>query len=109
MARIEQALAVAGASTGLTFSVYVGELREPVRQHAESLHNAMRDPGGSVLLAVSPNQRVLEIVTGEHAHARLSDRICEIAALSMAAAFGGGDLAGGVMAGIAQLADHARR
>lgn len=106
-ARIERVLATANVSTGLTFNIYFGELDEPVRQHAERLHRGLPDPARSVLFAVSPNQRLLEIVTGEQARRRLSDRTCEIVALSMAAAFTGGDLAGGVIAGISQLADHA--
>lgn len=106
-ARITRVLETAQESTGLIFSVYVGGLREPVREHAQELHGRFVDPARSVLFAISPNQRVLEIVTGEVARTRLSDRVCQIAALSMTAAFGGGDLAGGVMAGVAQLADHA--
>jgi len=37
------------------------------------------------------------------------DRDAKLAALSMSAAFAGGDLGGGVVAGLAQLADHAGR
>ena len=119
--RLDEALRLADASTGLVFSVYTGELTEPVRAHAEHLHSQLADPSRSVLIAVSPNQRVLEIVTGalqdrnratvigEIARRRLPDRTSRLAALSMAAAFGGGDLAGGVVAGLAQLADHAGR
>ena len=62
-----------------------------------------------MLLAVSPNQRLLEIVTGAVARKRVLDRDCKLAALSMAAAFGGGDLGGGLVAGLAQLAEHAGR
>jgi uncharacterized membrane protein YgcG len=87
--------------------VYVGDLDEPVRAHAEKLHGQLADPDRSVLVAVSPNQRVLEIVTGAGARRRLPDRDCKLAALSMAAAFSGGDLAGGIVSGLAQLADHA--
>jgi hypothetical protein len=105
--RLDEALRVADRSTGLTFSVYVGDLDEPVRGHAEKLHGQLADPAHSVLIAVSPNQRLLEIVTGEEARKRLPDRDCKLAALSMAAAFGGGDLAGGIISGLAQLADHA--
>ena len=36
--RVDEALRVADESTGLTFSVYVGELDEPVREGAEQLH-----------------------------------------------------------------------
>ncbi|HET8658368.1 MAG TPA: DUF5130 family protein [Micromonosporaceae bacterium] len=107
--RLDEALRLADRSTGLTFSVYVGELDEPVRAHAEKLHGQLADPDRSVLLAVSPNQRLLEIVTGAETRKRLPDRDAKLAALSMAAAFGGGDLAGGIVTGIAQLADHAGR
>jgi hypothetical protein len=107
--RLDEALRIADSSTGLTFSVYVGELEEPVRASAEKLHSQLADPPMSVLVAVSPNQRVLEIVTGATARRRLPDRACKLAALSMTAAFGGGDLAGGLVAGLAQLAEHAGR
>lgn len=107
--RLDEALRLADSSTGLTFSVYVGDLDEPSRGHAEKLLGQLADPARSVLIAVSPNQRVLEIVTGEETRRRLPDRDCKLAALSMAAAFGGGDLAGGLVSGIAQLADHSGR
>jgi hypothetical protein len=105
--RLDEALRLADQSTGLVFSVYVGELDEPVRGHAEKLHGQLADPDRSVLLAISPNQRALEIVTGVEARRRIPDRSAKLAALSMAAAFGGGDLAGGTVAGLAQLAGQA--
>ncbi|GAA2620630.1 DUF5130 family protein [Dactylosporangium fulvum] len=107
--RLDEALRLADSSTGLTFSIYVGELDEPTRGSTEKLHGQLADPPHSVLIAVSPNQRVLEIVTGGEARRRLPDRAAKLAALSMAAAFGGGDLAGGLVAGLAQMADHAGR
>lgn len=105
--RLDEALRLADRSTGLIFSVFVGDLDEPVRGHAEKLHGQLEHPDRSVLCAVSPNQRVLEIVTGAVARKRIPDRSAKLAALSMAAAFGGGDLAGGLVAGLAQLAEAA--
>jgi hypothetical protein len=107
--RVDEALRIADRSTGLTFSVYVGELEEPARDDAVAMHAKLADPDRSVLLAISPNQRQLEIVTGGIARRRILDRDCKLAALSMAAAFSGGDLAGGIVSGLAQLADHAGR
>ena len=107
--RLDEALRLADRATGLTFSVYLGDLDEPVRGHAEKLHGQLTDPDRAVLIAVSPNQRVLEIVTGSAARKRIPDRSAKLAALSMAAAFGGGDLAGGVLSGLAQLAEYAGR
>lgn len=106
--RIDDALSAADGETGYTFSVYVGDLTEPVRDYAERLHDQLAAPADSVLLAISPNQRVLEIVTGEHTIRRLPNRICSLAALSMTAAFAGGDLAGGIVTGLRMLADQAR-
>jgi len=105
--RVDEALRLADRSTGLTFGVYIGELEEPIRAHAEKLHGQLADPDESVLLAISPNQRQLEVVTGAVVRRRLPDRDCKLAAMSMAAAFGGGDLAGGIVSGLAQLAEHA--
>ena len=107
--RLDEALRMADEQTGLTFSVYLGDLQEPVRQHAEKLHKQLDGAERAVLVAVSPNQRVLEIVTGNEARKRISDRDAKLAALSMAAAFAGGDLAGGVLSGLDQLASHAGR
>ncbi|WP_018252044.1 DUF5130 family protein [Salinispora mooreana] len=107
--RVDEAMRVADQSTGLTFSIFVGGLEEPVREDAERLHRQLADPDRSVLVAVSPNQRRLEIVTGRHARRRVPDTYVRLAALSMVAAFGGGDLAGGIVTGLDQLASHAGR
>ncbi|GID33157.1 uncharacterized protein DUF5130 [Paractinoplanes brasiliensis] len=107
--RLDHALRIANTETGLTFSVYIGEFETPAREHAERLHRQIEGAEVAVLIAISPNQRKLEIVTGSEARKRISDRDAKLAGLSMAAAFAGGDLAGGVVAGIDQLASHAGR
>lgn len=105
--RLDQALREADRRTRLVFSVYVGELSEPAREAAEKRHAELPDPARAVLVAVSPNQQLLEIVTGPRVRRRLPDRDCKLAALSMVAAFENGDLAGGIVTGLAQLADKA--
>jgi hypothetical protein len=107
--RVDEALRLADASTGLTFSVFLGELGANSRETAELLLGRLADPDVSILIAISPNERVLEVVTGSLARRRITDRDAKLAALSMSAAFGGGDLGGGIVAGLAQLADHAGR
>lgn len=107
--RLDEALRIADQVTGLNFSIYLGPIEEPLRESAEKLHAQTRNPQRSVLIAISPNQRKLEIVTGAEARKRISNRDAKLAGLSMAAAFAGGDLAGGLMIGIDQLATHAGR
>ncbi|AEV82218.1 hypothetical protein ACWT_1202 [Actinoplanes sp. SE50] len=107
--RLDEALRLADQATGLTFSIYLGELAEPVRESAEKLHAEIRNPQRAVLLAVSPDQRRLEIVTGDEARRRITDRDAKLAAFGMAGSFSGGDLLGGLLIGLDQLASHAGR
>jgi hypothetical protein len=107
--RLDEALTMSTRETGITFSVYVGALDWPTHQHAERLHAQLGDAApDAVLIAVSPGQRTLDIVTGEQSARRLPDRSLALAALSMRAAFSSGDLIGGLVNGLRMLSDHAR-
>ncbi|HIV57249.1 MAG TPA: DUF5130 domain-containing protein [Candidatus Stackebrandtia faecavium] len=105
--RIDEALSAADRETDLTFSVYVGPLHEPTIGAARGMHDQLPDPENSVLIAVSPAQRKLEIVTGEIAAKSITDRSAALVALSMTAAFTGGDIARGIVDGLRMLADQA--
>ena len=108
LARLDEALTMSSRETGLHFTLYVGELSPPTRRHAEELHARSGDyPTDSVLIAVSPGQRVVEVVTGAGAARRLPDRACALAVLSMTGSFAGGDLVGGIINGLRQLSDQA--
>lgn len=105
LARLDEALTLSSKESGLAFSVYVGELRAPTRGHAEDLFERLT--GSSVLLAVSPGQRCLHIVTGSESAERLPNRACALAALAMRSSFSNGDLVGGLVTGLRMLADAA--
>lgn len=109
LSRLDEALTLSSRETGLDFSVYVGALDEPTRDHAERLHAGLPRPAEGVLLAVSPQQRVLHIVTGEQSTRRLPDRACSLAALSMRASLSVGDLIGALVNGLRMLSDQAGR
>ena len=105
LSRLDEALTLSSHETGLMFSVYVGELKAPARAHAEALFEKLTDL--SVLVAVSPGQRQLHIVTGPESAKRLPNRACALAALAMRASFANGDLTGGIVTGLRMLADSA--
>jgi hypothetical protein len=110
LARIDEALTMSSRETGLRFTLYVGELSTPTRARAEELHAfSGGNTAEAVLIAVSPGQRVVEVVTGSAAARRLPDRACALAVLSMTTAFAGGDLVGGIVNGLRQLSDQAGR
>ena len=105
LARLDEALTLSSRECGLEFSIYVGELEAPTRAHAERLFEQLTP--SSVLIAVSPGQRCLHIVTGEKSAERLPNRSCALAALTMRASFSNGDLTGGLVNGLRMLADSA--
>ena len=105
LSRLDEALTLSSRECGLTFSVYVGALEAPTRGHAEQLFERLTP--SAVLVAVSPGQRVVHIVTGEVSAQRLPNRACALAALTMRASFSSGDLTGGIVNGLRMLADSA--
>ncbi|SDL88715.1 TLP18.3, Psb32 and MOLO-1 founding protein of phosphatase [Lentzea albidocapillata subsp. violacea] len=107
LAQLDEALTLSSRTTGLDFSVYLGELGSNARERAQELHGSTESPSHHVLVAVSPGERVVEIVTGEESHRRLADRGAKLAVMSMVASFKEGDLAGGLVSGLRMLTDQA--
>jgi hypothetical protein len=108
LARLDEALTMSSRETGLRFTLYIGDLGKQTRVTAEDLHaRSGHNPSDAVLIAVSPGQRVVEVVTGAGAARRLPDRACALAVLSMTGSFAAGDLIGGLVNGLRQLSDQA--
>jgi hypothetical protein len=108
LARLDEALTLSARTTGLAFSVYLGDMADDTRATAESLHaESGENAAGAVLVAVSPAQRKVEIVTGADSSRRLPDRACNLAVMSMVASFKEGDLIGGLVSGLRMLTDQA--
>ncbi|MGY1803801.1 DUF5130 family protein [Blastococcus sp. SYSU D00922] len=108
LARLDEALTMSSRETGLRFTLYIGDLGKRTRTQAEEMHaRSGVNPTDSVLIAVSPGQKVVEVVTGAGAGRRLPDRACALAVLSMTTSFANGDLVGGIVNGLRQLSDQA--
>lgn len=106
---IERARRDAERMSELTFHVYVGATGEEPRSAARARQAALPSADTAVLVFVDPSARALEIVTGPGAQQVLDDSACALVALSMQTSFAAGDLAGGIIHGLYQLGDHARR
>jgi uncharacterized membrane protein YgcG len=113
--RIEHAVQTCRERNGLDVSVLVGDLDLPhldaFRGASERLHAALGEQRArsAVLVVVAPGQRRVEVVTGPGVRRRVPDRVCALAVLSMTSAFGGGDLGGGIVDALRQIADAAGR
>jgi len=107
LSRLDEALTLASRDSGLRFSVYLGDLGARPTDTAQRLQGQMEGSDESVLVAVSPEQRVVEVVTGSEVRVRLPDRGAKLAVMSMVASFKEGDLLGGLLSGLRMLADQA--
>ena len=112
--RIESAVTRVREENGLDVSVLVGDLSlddlSQFRAASERLHAALgeRSPA-AVLVVVAPGQRRVEIVTGPQVRRRVPDRVSALAVLAMTSAFRGGNLTGGILDAVRQIADAAGR
>lgn len=107
LSRLDEALTMASRETGLRFSIYLGDLGENPSARAAELHGELEGTTEAVLVAVSPEQRVVEVLTGPEARLRLPDRGAKLAVMSMVASFKESDLLGGLLSGLRMLADQA--
>ncbi|MGH3436674.1 MAG: DUF5130 family protein [Sciscionella sp.] len=112
LSKLDEALTLSSRESGVDFTIYLGGLGEgdeDTRAEAERLHASQGSAAAahSVLIAVSPGQRKVEIVTGEDSSRRLADRSCKLAVMSMVASFKEGDLLGGLLGGLRMLSDQA--
>lgn len=105
--RIERVIRYARQNSGLEYSIFIGHTEVDSRGYAVRLHSALPDPDRSVLILADPGARVLEIVTGATTARVLGDNECRLAAATMQSSFVAHDLAGGLTAGIQQLANAA--
>jgi len=105
---VVRAIRIARQQSQLPVSVYVGSLDGDSRATALQLHGALgADAPRTVLVAVDPGARRVEIVTGPEVRRRLDDRASALAAMTMTSAFQAGDLSGGIASGVLALAEHA--
>lgn len=106
---LERAVAVAERFSGLSFSIYLGVSEQDARTYAERLHGGLPDPDQSVLVMCDPAFHALEIVTGAGTRRVLDDFDCRLAAASMQTSFAAGDIVGGLVTGVQQLGQAARK
>ena len=112
--RIEEVIESTRQENSLDVSVLVGDLElddlSQFRAACERLHAALGERSPSaVLVVVAPGQRRVEVVTGQIVRRRVPDRVSALAVLSMTSAFRGGDLVGGIVDAVRQIADAAGR
>lgn len=105
---LDEVIGNAERVTGLRFSAFLGDLGEDSRATAVNLLAGLgSDAPHAVVLAISPAQRIVEVVTGSVAALRITDRAARLAVLNVVSSATNGDLMGALTNGLRTLADQA--
>ncbi|MCQ4118731.1 DUF5130 domain-containing protein [Rhodococcus tibetensis] len=100
LVRLDDALTEGTRMTKVRFNAYIGDLGVDTAVGADALFPSTPEAERSVLIAVSPNQRTVEIRSGVAVADRVTDRVSQLGATAAVASFGDGDLIDGLVSAI---------
>ncbi|NLE78982.1 MAG: DUF5130 domain-containing protein [Rhodococcus sp.] len=86
--------------TKVRFNVYIGDLGGDTAAGADGLFPNTPEAERSVLIAVSPNQRTVEIRSGVAVADRVTDRVAQLGASAAVSSFAEGDLIDGLVSAV---------
>lgn len=101
---LDVALTEATRSTKVRFNAYVGDLGANPAAGADALFPTTPEAERSVLIAVSPNQRVVEVRSGRVVADRVTDRVAQLGATAAVSSISEGNLIDGLISGIRVMA-----
>jgi hypothetical protein len=100
---VDDALTYGSRKSGARFAVYLGDLGADTAARARELLAKVPTPNSAVLLAVSPNQSVIEVVYGSEVRGRGAESAAPLGVAAAAAAFEQGNLIDGLVSAIRVL------
>jgi hypothetical protein len=100
---LDDALKYGSRGAKARFAVYLGELGEDTAAKAREILASVPTPDNAVLLAVSPNQRAIEVVYGNDVKGRGIEESAPLGVSAAAASFAEGDLMDGLVSAVRVL------
>lgn len=100
---LDNALKYGSRAAKARFAVYIGDLGEDTAASAREVLAKVPTPDNAVLLAVSPNQRAIEVVYGSAVKGRGIEEAAPLGVSAAAASFREGNLIDGLISGIRVL------
>lgn len=97
---LDDALTHGSRQSKARFAVYVGDLGPDTAGRARELLADVPTPDNAVLLAVSPDQRSIEVVYGSDVSGRGIESVAPLGVSAAAAAFREGDLIDGLISAV---------
>ncbi|MBJ7338861.1 DUF5130 domain-containing protein [Mycolicibacterium sp.] len=100
---LDDALKYGSRAAKARFAVYIGGLGEDTAATARDILAKVPTPDNAVLLAVSPNQKAIEVVYGSEVQGRGIEEAAPLGVSAAAASFKEGDLLDGLISAVRVL------
>ncbi|MEZ0338743.1 DUF5130 domain-containing protein [Mycobacterium sp. pV006] len=100
---LDNALKYGSRAAKARFAVYIGDLGADTAATAREILARVPTPNNAVLLAVSPNQRAIEVVYGAEVKGRGIEEAAPLGVSAAAASFKEGNLIDGLISGVRVL------
>ena len=100
---LDDALKYGSRGSKARFAVYVGDLGEDTAASARDILAKVPTPDNAVLLAVSPNQKAIEVVYGAEVKGRGIEEAAPLGVSAAAASFKEGNLIDGLISAVRVL------
>jgi hypothetical protein len=104
LVRLDDALKYGSRKAKARFAVYIGDLGADTAATAREILAKVATPNNAVLLAVSPNQKAIEVAYGAELQGRGIEESAPLGVKAAAASFNYGNLMTGLIAGIDAMA-----
>lgn len=101
---MDNVLTEATRSTKVRFNVYIGDLGEDPAAGADALFPGTPEAARSVLIAVSPGDRAIEVRSGHEVSDRANDRVCQLGVTAALSSFRQGELIDGLVSAVRVMA-----
>ncbi|AGM28267.1 DUF5130 domain-containing protein [Mycobacteroides abscessus] len=100
LATLDDALTYGSRQSKARFSVYIGDLGNDTNAGARDVFLKVPTPDEAVLIAVSPDQHVVEVVYGEALKGRGAESAADLGVAAALAAFKEGNLLDGIISAV---------
>ncbi|WP_433726418.1 DUF5130 domain-containing protein [Nocardia sp. CA-129566] len=106
---MDNALTEVTRATKVRFNVYIGDLGADPAAGADAVFAATPEAARSVLIAVSPNDKAVEVRSGSEIADRANDRVCQLGVSAALSSFRKGQLIDGLISAVQVMAANIGR
>lgn len=103
--QLDETLSHAIRSTNVRFTVYIGDLGTDAGVGIKDVFAAAPEADDSVVIAVSPNAKTIDVVAGSGASHRATEEVCKLGVSAAVPVFRDGDLLDGIISAIRVMSE----